>query len=118
MVHLVSSAPGLASDDVMALCVRLARRLREQGAPYPVAAALALAVRGRRAQHPVDFARAVGIDSVLLARIEAGEVAIGDWPDALVGAARGTPGFPCEVLDEPSGDPRRAIADGPIGPPG
>lgn len=69
--------------DVVAFVERLAERLRQDGAAHPVAAAVALAARGRRRSDPGAFAAAVGLDTALVRRAEAGEVPFGELPDEL-----------------------------------
>lgn len=69
--------------DVVAFVERLAERLRQDGVAHPVAAAVALAARGRLRSDPEAFAGAVGLDPALLVRVEAGEVPFGELPDEL-----------------------------------
>lgn len=71
--------------DVVAFVERLAERLRQDGALHPVAAAVALAARGRGRVEQGAFADAVGVDRRLLERAEAGEIAFADLPDELTG---------------------------------
>lgn len=69
--------------DVVAFVERLAERLREDGTPHPVAAAVALAARGRRRSAPEAFAGESGIEAGVVRRAEAGEVPFADLPDGL-----------------------------------
>lgn len=64
---------------------RMARRLRSQGAPHPVAGAVALAARGTRRLGPEDFAVEVGLLADVVHAAEAGEVPLGRLP-AEIGA--------------------------------
>jgi hypothetical protein len=69
--------------DVVAFVERLAERLRQDGVAHPVAAAVALAARGRRRSDPDAFAGELGIEPGLVRRAEAGEVAFAELPDEL-----------------------------------
>lgn len=72
--------------DVTLFCLRLAGRLAAEGYEHPLAAALALAVRGRHGVTTEAMAVELGLDPSRLAAIEAGEVAVDDLPPALVRA--------------------------------
>lgn len=73
-----------AASDLTRLVERLAARLRADGVRHPVAAALALACRGRTGLDIAPFAASVGLDPDVVAACEAGEVAFGELPAALV----------------------------------
>ena len=83
--------PSSWSTDLTALCERLARRLRSEGAAHPEAAAVALAVRGAAELDLVTYAARLGINDDALAAIEAGRRPWSDVPAALVEAARSQP---------------------------
>jgi hypothetical protein len=95
---VTASSAVVPPGSTTALCRRLADRLEARGVRYPRDASVALAARGCRAQGPVEFARALGVDPVLLARIEAGEVPAGRWPATLVAAASATPDLQLAAL--------------------
>lgn len=75
--------PTAWQPDPAALLLRLARRLEDDGVTHPVEAAVALTVRGRRGLSRTAFARELGVDDLAVARAEAGEVRVGQWPEAL-----------------------------------
>ncbi len=69
--------------DVSMLCLRIARRLEEDGYHHPVEAAVALTVRGRQGLSTAALADALDIDAELLTAAERGELRVGEWPSAL-----------------------------------
>ena len=81
------------STDLTALCERLARRLRSEGAPHPEAAAVALAVRGAHGLDQADFAARIGASQPELAATEAGERPWDQLPAAITDEARAHPGL-------------------------
>lgn len=90
------------STDLTALCERLARRLDAEGAPHPLVAAVALAVRGHLGLDPSAAADHLGVDAAELAAVEAGEVAWADVPPAVRHAAQVTPGLDLPRLGLPT----------------
>jgi len=66
-----------------ALLLRLAKRLEDDGVEHPVEAAVVLTVRGRRGQTRAALADELGVDERVLARAEAGELRVWDWPAPL-----------------------------------
>jgi hypothetical protein len=69
--------------DVSVLCLRIARKLEEDGYRHPVEAAVALTVRGRQGLTGVALADVLQIDPELLTRAEQGELGVGEWPSPL-----------------------------------
>jgi hypothetical protein len=69
--------------DVTRLCERLAERLAGQGAPFPVAGAVALAVRGGAGVDRTHFAAELGLDPAELARAERGELPFEQLPEVI-----------------------------------
>ena len=86
------------SADLTALCERLAERLRTEGYPHPVAAAVALAVRGRQGVDAATFAVELGIPADALQRVESGLVPLRDFPGALLLLADHTDGLDLDRL--------------------
>jgi hypothetical protein len=70
--------------DVVAFVERLAERLQAGGAAHPVAAAVALAARGRTTLDRAGYAGLVGLSVATVEAMEEGRVAFGDLPDVLV----------------------------------
>ena len=79
---------GSWDTDQTLLCERLAERLRHQGSPHPVAAAVALAVRGAQGLDREGYAARLGITVVELERIDDGAVRLQDLPAPILLAAR------------------------------
>lgn len=71
------------ATDVTRLCERLAERLAAEGAPFPVAGAVALAVRGEAGVDRVTFADELGIDPQELEHIEGGTVPFDQLPEVI-----------------------------------
>jgi hypothetical protein len=69
--------------DLSALLLRLAQRLEDDGVPHPVEAAVALTIRGRRGLSRRSMAAELELDEAALARAEAGELRVGQWPRSL-----------------------------------
>ena len=69
--------------DVSVICLRLARKLEEDGYHHPVEAAVALTVRGRQGLRAPALAEALEIDEELLAQAEQGELGVREWPAPL-----------------------------------
>ncbi len=74
--------------DQTLLCERLAERLHHQGVAHPVAAAVALAVRGDLGCDRRGFAARLGLDPAVVEAADAGQVALADLPAPIVLAAR------------------------------
>lgn len=74
--------------DQTLLCERLAERLRDQGFAHPVAAAVALAVRANLGCDRAAFAARLDLDLDAVEAMDAGAVALGDLPPAVVLHAR------------------------------
>lgn len=66
--------------DLSVLCLRLAKRLEDDGCEHAVEAAVALTVRGRRGLTSSALADHLGIDASVLVRVEAGELGVSAWP--------------------------------------
>lgn len=71
------------TTDVRTLTERIAIRLAQAGAEHPVAAAVAIAVRGRRGLSQADFATQLGIGVDELIALESGAVGLADLPAVL-----------------------------------
>ena len=69
--------------DVSVLCLRIARKLEDDGYRHPVEAAVALTVRGRQGLTTPAMAAQLGIDEAQLAEAETGELRVADWPPEL-----------------------------------
>jgi hypothetical protein len=69
--------------DLSSMLLRLAQRLEEDGVAHPVEAAVALTVRGRRGVSRESMALELDVDEGTLARAEAGDLRVGQWPRAL-----------------------------------
>jgi hypothetical protein len=89
----MSDAPVRWPTDVTRFCFRLAERLAADHYRHPRAAAVALAVRGRRGVTAEVMARELGLPLDLLVAVEAGRVALADLPPELVAAAKTTDGL-------------------------
>lgn len=74
--------------DQTLLCERLAERLRHRGFTHPVAAAVALAVRGAQGLDPGTFAHRLDLDLALVESIDAGQVALDLLPPPILLFAR------------------------------
>ena len=86
---MTTMTPDRAWDtDQTLLCERLAERLRHQGFAHPVAAAVALAVRGSHAEDRPTFARRLGVPVALVEALDEGEVALERLPEPLLLTAR------------------------------
>ena len=85
--------PSPWSTDLTALCERLARRLRSEGAAHPEAAAVALAVRGSYGIDSATFAHRLGIGIAELEIIESGWRRWDEVPLVLADEARSQPGI-------------------------
>lgn len=79
---------GSWDTDQTLLCERLAERLRHQGSAHPVAAAVALAVRGSLGLDRAAFAARIGLDVVELERIDDGAVPLDALPTPILLAAQ------------------------------
>ena len=86
------------SVDLTALCERLAERLGAEGYAHPLAAAVALAVRGRQGVDADTFADELGIAPDELRRVESGLVPLHDFPGALLLLADHTAGLDLDRL--------------------
>ena len=86
------------SADLTLCCERLAQRLHRAGAPHPLEAAVALAVRGVRGLSVEGFAVELGLDPDHLRTIEDGQLAFPDLPPSLLDAARHTQGLDLDRL--------------------
>jgi hypothetical protein len=86
-------APTHWPTDVTRFCQRLAERLAADHYEHPHAAALALAVRGRRGVTSDVMAGDLGIPLDLLEGVEAGQVPFDDLPAELVDAASALDGL-------------------------
>jgi hypothetical protein len=84
--------------DQTLLCERLAERLRNRGSAHPVAAAVALAVRGAQGLDQRTFADRSGLDLDELRRIDDGQVALEDLPAPILLAARHAVGLDLDHL--------------------
>ena len=84
--------------DLTALCERLAERLRTEGYHHPLAAAVALAVRGRQGVDADTFAVELGIGAEDLQRVESGLVPLREFPGALLLLADHTDGLDLDRL--------------------
>jgi hypothetical protein len=73
-----------APPDLTRLVERLAARLADEGARHPVAAAVAIACRGRSGLDRAPFAASIGIDTDIVTACERGDVAFADLPAPLV----------------------------------
>jgi hypothetical protein len=73
-----------APPDLTRLCEKVAHELATRGVAQPVAAAVAIACRGRSGLEPAAFAASIGVDVAVVDACEAGRVAFGDLPAALV----------------------------------
>jgi hypothetical protein len=69
--------------DVSVLCLRIARKLEDDGYHHPVEAAVALTVRGRQGLTASAFADLLEIDLEQLKRAEQGELGVREWPSPL-----------------------------------
>lgn len=69
--------------DVQALSERLASRFAEQGFEHPVAASIAVTLRGLTGLGLTDFAKRLELAEPELALIEAGEVTFAELPSVL-----------------------------------
>jgi len=74
--------------DQTLLCERLAERLRDRGFAHPVAAAVALAVRGNLGCDQPAFAARLGLAVDVVEAIDGGAVALADLPPAVLLRAR------------------------------
>lgn len=90
---------GAWDTDHTLLCERLAERLHHRGSAHPVAAAVALAVRGTHGLDQAAFALRLGLDLDELARIDDGQVALADLPESILLAARHSLGIDLDRLD-------------------
>lgn len=88
---MTTMTPSPWSTDLTALCERLARRLRSEGAPHPEVAAVALAVRGTHGVDRAAFAVRSGVPADELDAIEAGRRSWDELPSVLVDEARAHP---------------------------
>jgi hypothetical protein len=79
---MMMSAEGWATD-VTRLCERLAERLAREGAPFPGAGAVALAVRGGAGVDRSTFAAQLGLDPHELALAENGALPYEQLPEAI-----------------------------------
>jgi hypothetical protein len=86
------------STDLTALCERLARRLRSEGALHPESAAVALAVRGHLGIDRAEQVARLGISDAELAAIEAGITPWSALPEALRAEARQLDGLDLHAL--------------------
>jgi hypothetical protein len=77
----MSSTP--FEPDVSVLCLRIARKLEDDGYTHPVEAAVALTVRGRQGLTAAALAAALDIDADLVAQAEHGDLRVSDWPPPL-----------------------------------
>jgi hypothetical protein len=77
----MSSTP--FEPDVSVLCLRIARKLEDDGYTHPVEAAVALTVRGRQGLTIAALADALAVDGDLIAQAEHGELRVSDWPQPL-----------------------------------
>ena len=84
--------------DQTLLCERLAERLRHRGSAHPVAAAVALAVRGAQGLDPATFAARTGLDPDELRRIDDGQVPLDQLPPSILLAARHAVGLDLDHL--------------------
>jgi hypothetical protein len=80
---VVVAPPTAWTTDLTRLCERLAERLAAEGARYPEAGAVALAVRGRAGVDRPTFADDLGLDPDELRRVERGEVPFDEFPAAI-----------------------------------
>jgi hypothetical protein len=69
----------------------VAQWLELDGSPHPEVAARVLEARGRTGLGADDYAAVLGIDSVVLRRVENGEIAATELPTALQGLGRARP---------------------------
>jgi hypothetical protein len=69
--------------DVSVLCLRMARKLEDDGYRHPVEAAVALTVRGRQGLTAPALADRLGIDAARLVQAETGELRVAEWPPEL-----------------------------------
>ncbi len=69
--------------DVSVLCLRIARKLEDDGYHHPVEAAVALTVRGRHGLTAPALADVLDIDLDLLTKAEQGELGVREWPSQL-----------------------------------
>jgi len=74
---------GTYQTDVTTLTERIAVQLAAEGLQHPVAAAVAIALRGASGLAPVGFAAEVGLTEAELQNIEAGQVSLPDLPASL-----------------------------------
>jgi hypothetical protein len=69
--------------DLTRVCERLALRLRDSGAPHPVAAAVVLAARGHQGVDQATFADRHDLPVATVERAERGEIPWEDLPDII-----------------------------------
>ncbi|MDZ7731838.1 MAG: hypothetical protein U5R31_00855 [Acidimicrobiia bacterium] len=89
--------------DVTRFCERLAAGLEPERCAHPVAAAVALAVRGRRGVTADQFADQLGLDVAEIAAVEAGRVPLDELPVPLHEAAIATVGLDLAELRNRTG---------------
>lgn len=90
---MTTMTPTPWSTDLTALCERLARRLRSEGAAHPETAAVALAVRGTFGDDRPTFAERLGIPDHELEIVEAGWRRWDQVAQVLADEARSQPGL-------------------------
>jgi hypothetical protein len=97
-----------APPDLTRLVERLAAQMERAGARHPVAAAVAIACRGRAGVELPAFAQSLGLDPALVSACEAGDVPFGDLPAALVAEHAGLDLLALADLDRSCEDERKA----------
>ena len=90
---MTTMTPTPWSTDLTALCERLARRLRSEGAAHPETAAVALAVRGTFGVDRATFAERLGMPDHELEIVEAGWRRWSELPPALADEVRSQSGI-------------------------